>query len=186
MEIRQHKIKRIHSSLADGVPSVEYFKATDIDPIGSSSFAITGMEKQYDRLLIHTNKPETYYATYDAIELDGVTTVSFPTYLLNEVRGNVAFGQGQVLDNDPFTIDYELGRWISTNVRDERNCLGMSRRIQFDLNNVDLSNCKTVDWQERGELWIANGTKVWIYNYKTPNLLTRETSEQGIFFKINS
>jgi hypothetical protein len=176
--------QRINSELANGVASVEYFTTANIDPIGSSSFAITGMEKQYDRLLIHTDKPETHYAIYNSVELDGMTTVSFPTYLLNEVRGNVAFGQGQVLDNDPFAIDYELTRWTSTNIRDERNAIGMSNRIQHDLNKVNLSKCITVDWQERGEMWIANEKKVWIYKYKISNPLTSKTSEQGMFSRL--
>jgi len=157
--------QRIFSSLADGIPSAEYYTATGIDLVGSSAYSITGMERQQSIMLIHKEN-ETYYSYYNIVNLDGVDVVNFPAPIINDSRGNVAFGQGQVLDNDPFTLDTSLVKWTTTTVKDERNATEMSDRIQKDLNNEDLTQAITIDRQNKFELWIAIGKKVWIYNYK--------------------
>jgi len=156
--------QRIFSLLADGIPSAEYFTEASIDLIGSAAFSITSMERQQSIMLIHKQN-ETYYSYYDVVNLDGIDVVNFPAPIINNSRGNVAFGQGQVLNNDPFTIDTTLIKWVATTVKDERNMKEMGIRIQRDLNEYDLSDAITVDWQERFEMWIAIGKKVWVYNY---------------------
>ena len=168
---------RINSSLADGVPSVEYFTSANIDPIGNSSTPITGMERHHNIILVH--KPdETYYSYYDSVNLDGVDFVTFPTSIINDSRGNVAIGQGRVLNNDPFTLDRQFIKWYPTDIKDERNMLDMGRRIQKDLDSIDLSKCLTIDKEKSSELFISNGKKIWIYNY---GLYHPKTKEQGIF-----
>ena len=168
---------RINSSLADGVPSVEYFTSANIDPIGSSSTPVTGMERHHNIILIH--KPnETYYSYYDSVNLDGVDFVTFPTSIINDSRGNVATGQGRVLNNDPFTIDRQFIKWYPSDIKDERNMVDMGRRIQKDLDSIDLSKCLAIDKEKSSELFISNGKRIWIYNY---GLFHPKTKEQGIF-----
>lgn len=168
---------RLHSSLADGVPSVEYFISANLDPIGSSTTPITSMERHHNIMLVHKPK-ETYYSYYDTVNLDGVDFVTFPSLLMNDSRGNIPMGQGVVLNNDPFTIDTQFIKWYPTDVKDERNMLDMGRRIQKDIDTLNIENCLTIDKEKSSELFISNGKKIWIYNY---GINHPQTKEQGVF-----
>lgn len=153
------------SDLADGVPSVEYFPATNFIDIGSSNTAVTDINRQYDRLII-CKENETYYSTYEAItDSTGQAIIAFPTYPLNSSHGMVAKGQGQLLDNYVTTIDSSIVQWVSTNTKDERNAQIISERIQEWLNEKDLAKAITMDYQELKEYWIAIDKEIMIYNY---------------------
>jgi len=156
--------QRINSTLADGIPSAEYFSATNLDLIGSSDFAITDIKQQQKSMIIFKEN-ETYYSYYDIVNLDGVDIVSFPIYKINDTRGNLPLGQSQLLNNKIYTIDTTLINWTTTQLVDERNMKEIGTRIQRDLNNNDLSLAKTIDYQSKFEMWISIGKKVWIYNY---------------------
>lgn len=170
------------------VPSVEYFPATAQVDIGPSNFAVTDLTRQYDRLLATTNKPEAYYLTISTEQLQvtlagGETATryvpSVKTLPLNEVHGNVAMGQGQVLMNYPVTFeDSAIVMWKATNVRDEKNAEIISTKIKKDLDKIAISGIKTLDLQEHNQLWVLFDNKVWIYNYinKTYSRLQFPTS----------
>ena len=163
------------SGLCDGVPSVEYFPATAQVDIGPSNFALTDLTRQYDRLLATTNRPEAYYLTISTETLsvalsDGTKTSrlvpSVATFPLNEVHGNIAPGQGQLINNYPVTIDRNaLIMWKATNVRDEKNMEDISQKIKLDLNNLDLKGFKTLDHQAENQLWFGSENRIYIYNY---------------------
>ena len=163
------------SGLCDGVPSVEYFPATAQVDIGPSNFALTDLTRQYDRLLATTNRPEAYYLTISTETLsvalsDGTSTTrlvpSVSTFPLNEIHGNIAPGQGQLIDNYPVTIDRNaLIMWKATNVRDEKNMEDISQKIRLDLNKLDLSTFKTLDNQADNQLWFGSENRIYIYNY---------------------
>ena len=171
--------KTYFSGIADDganvVPSVEYFPATAQVDIGPSNFALTDLTRQYDRLLATTNRPEAYYLTIsteilDVALADSTTTKryvpSVATFPLNVVHGNVAPGQGQLIDNFPVTIDKSsLTLWKATNVRDEKNMENISQKIQLDLINEDLKSYKTLDHQSASQLWFGNDNKIYIFNY---------------------
>ena len=160
---------------ANVVPSVEYFPATAQVDIGPSNFALTDLTRQYDRLLATTNRPEAYYLTIsmetlDVTLADSSTTKryvpSVSTFPLNEVHGNVAPGQGQLIDNYPVTIDKNaLIMWKATNVRDEKNMEDISQKIRYDLNDLELKLMKTLDHQSENQLWFGYENKIYIYNY---------------------
>jgi len=164
-----------YSGLEDGVPSVEYFPATAQVDIGPSNFALTDLTRQYDRLLATTNRPEAYYLTIGTETLtitlsDASTTTrlvpSVSTFPLNEIHGNVAPGQGQLIDNYPVTLDRNaLIMWKATNVRDERNMEDISQKIRLDLIRQDLSIYKTLDHQSENQLWFGKNGTIFIYNY---------------------
>ena len=108
--------QRIFSGLADGVPSAEYFPAGNIDLIGSPSYSITSMIQQQSVILTSTNQPATYSASYDSVDLNGVTTVTFPTPIINSDRGSVV--QGQLINNDPIYNRYNFNKMgINNNKR---------------------------------------------------------------------
>jgi hypothetical protein len=156
-----------YSSPEDGIPSVEYFSAFSQLEAGPKNFAVTDLTRQYDRLLVTTNKPEAYYLTISTLQLDeDTTTTSIQTFPLNEVHGNIAMGQGQVINNEPVTIENgAIIKWKSTNVRDERNMEDISQKIKLDLIDINLVNVKTLDFQNDNQLWIALTNRIYIYNY---------------------
>ena len=151
----------------DGVPSVEYFPTFNQLDVGPKNFAVTDLTRQYDRLLVTTNKPEAYYLTISTLQIDeDRTESSVQTFPLNEEHGNIAMGQGRVLNNDPVTIeDGAIIKWKSTSVRDERNMSDISQNIKLDLNNMNLSLVKTLDHATENQYWIGIGTRFYIYNY---------------------
>jgi len=163
------------SGLEDGVPSVEYFPATQQVDVGPSNFALTDLTRQYDRLIATTNRPEAYYMTIatESLEVvlsDSSTTTrlvpSVGTFPLNEVHGNVAPGQGQLIDNYPVTIDRNaIIQWKASNVRDERNMEDISQKIRLDLIERDLKYFKTLDHQSENQLFIYHNELMYIYNY---------------------
>lgn len=163
------------SGIADGLPSVEYFPATAQVDIGPSNFALTDLTRQYDRLLATTNRPEAYYLTIATENLpitlvdDSTTTRLVPsvsTFPLNEVHGNVAPGQGQLLNNYPVTLDRNaLIMWKATNVRDEKNMEDISQRIRLDLTQMNLASFKTLDHEPANQLWFGTDNRIYIYNY---------------------
>ena len=155
-----------YSGIAGGTPSAEYFPATYQLDIGVKNFAVTDLTRQYDRLIATTNRPEAYTLGIDLIDVNGTSTPSVVTLPLNEVHGNIAFAQGQVINNNPVTFeDNQIIEWTSTSIRDERNMQVISDKISDDLNKLDLSTAKTCDFQSKGQLWIAMADKIYIYNY---------------------
>lgn len=167
------------SAIADDgsnvVPSVEYFPATAQVDIGPSNFKVTDLTRQYDRLLATTNRPEAYYLTISLEQLpvtlgDGSQSTryvpSVSTFPLNEAHGNMAMGQGQLLDNYPVTIDKTgLALWKATNVRDEKNMEIISQRIDQDFMELTMSAVKTMDFQTKRQLWFGYDNIIYIYNY---------------------
>jgi hypothetical protein len=155
--------KIIYSALADGVPSVEYFPENNYLLIGSDEYDITHLSRQYDRLIVHKEK-DSHYCVY---EYDVTNGASFPTYPLNDSIGNVAFGEGRTILNNPFVITKNgVFQFVATNVRDEKNAVFTSQRVQVGLDELDLTNAITFDWEKNYEYWLAVTNKVYIYNYK--------------------
>ena len=153
----------VFSGLADGVPSAEYFPVLNISAVGSSEYPITYVTKQYDRQIIYTTN-NAYYSVYEYDETLGTT---FPIYPLNDKIGNLPYGQGQLIQNNPFTVDLKsVYEWIATSVRDERNANYKSLRVQPELDELDMSAAVTTDFEKYGEYWLCSGLNAWIYNYR--------------------
>lgn len=145
-------------------PSAEYFPETNSIEVGSNETNVTHLSKQYDRLIVHKER-DTHYCTY---EYDVTNGASFPTYPLNDSVGNIAFGQGQNILNNPFVVTNNgIFQFTATNVRDEKNVAYASQRVQSGLDELTLSNAITFDWERNYEYWVFQGTKGYIYNYKT-------------------
>ena len=165
-----------YSGIADGEPSVEYFPSSCFVDVGPSNFAVTDLTRHYDRLLVTTNKTEAYYITIGTENLtitipgsNEQTTKLVPsvsTYPLNEAHGNVAMGQGRLINNNPVTIDDNaIIEWQGTNVRDERNMAVISEPIRLDLIDLSLNLLKTVDNEPDNQLWLGENNRIYIFNY---------------------
>lgn len=158
-----YKNRRWHSGLVAAITAADYFPATQFANIGPDKDAITDIVSQYDRQIIFTDGGRTFYSYY--LDIDGV--IGFPYFELNETIGNQAFGQVQVLDNFPVSLQGGVYRWTSTGVRDERNAENISKRVKTSIDAIGstLSSVKTYDWETKRELWIASGKTVLVYNY---------------------
>jgi hypothetical protein len=156
--------RMIYTGLADGIPSAEYFPANGYKDVGSSQFAITGLIRQYNRMIIFTEK-DTHYSYYDTITVSNTTIPDFPVYTLNSIKGNIASGQVQLIQNNPFSIYDGVYEWSSSNVQDERNVNLISKRVQPSLDSIDLTTAVTHDWEEMQEYWLCVGSNVWVFNY---------------------
>ncbi len=156
----------IYSELADGDPSAEYFPESYFNIVGSTQTAITDIVRQYDRQIIF-KEDEQWYAYYDALtDSAGNTTIQFPTYPLNDIKGNVAYKQVQIVQNNPYAVFDGIQETIATNVRDERNVDYKSKQVQPDLDDVDLTTAITADWEDIWEYWVCVGDDVWVHNYR--------------------
>lgn len=156
-------------------PSVEYFPATAHVDIGPSNFNLTDLTRQYDRLLATTDRPEAYYLTISTetlnVTLSDNSTVqryvpAVSTFPLNEIHGNMAPGQGQLIENYPVTMDKtSLTLWKATNVRDEKNMEDISQRINADLNELNMRAMLSMDFESENQLWFGYDNRIYIYNY---------------------
>ena len=157
-----YKNRRWHGGLVNAITSAEYFPATQVTNIGPDEMGISDIVTQYDRQVILMDGGRAYYSYYQNVD----DVIAFPVFELNETTGNQAFGQAQVLDNFPISIQDGVYRWTSTGVRDERNAAHISQRVQKTLDTFTLSAVQTYDWERMRELWIAHGKDVVIYNYQ--------------------
>lgn len=148
-----------------GVPDVTYFPSNNFLDIGSNTYPITDMNRQYDRIII-SKENETYYAYYESItDADGNTIITFTTYPLNNSHGMIAYNQGQVLNNYVTTIDTSIVSWVNTDTKDERNAQVLSMKVEEWLRDKDLSKAITCDYQYLNEYWLAIDKDILVYNY---------------------
>lgn len=146
-------------------PSVEYFPSNNFLNVGSINSAVTDIQRQYSKMVVTKDSYDGYALQYTTTVVEGETLIVFEVSPLNNARGNVAFAQGQIINNNPLTIDSAMVLWLGTNVLDEKNVFEFSEKINPDLTKFDLSTAITVDWQERWEHWTALNDSVYIYNY---------------------
>lgn len=158
---------RIHSELADGVPSAEYFPVNSYTVIGNSE--ITCIVQQYDRQLIFT-KDKAYYS-YCELRDDslGNRYSSFPVFSLNGSKGCLIRTDGCVIDNRPVTLCIDgVNIWESTEIENEKNAVCISRGLSGAFANIISSgniNLKMIDFQANRELFMINGSIAYVYNY---------------------
>lgn len=166
-----------------GVSDPSYWPKFADSDVGE--YEITDIITQYNKQLIFTSGDSAEASAWYSTEEDfvdpttGAITALFPVYPMNSKFGNVAKGQVQIIYNNPFTIDKGVYQWVSTYVMDEKNAQWMSKRIQNDLDAVDLTNAITIDWSDKGIYWLCVGKKIWACNYR----LGTET-EQGIWYVL--
>lgn len=136
-------------------------------------YEITDIVTQYSKQLIFTSGDSSEASAWYSEEEDytdpdtGAVTALFPVYPMNAKIGNVAKGQVQIIGNNPLTIWKGIYEWVSTYVMNEKNAQWISKRIQNDLDTVDLTTALTVDWSDKGQYWLCVGKKIWVLNYRT-------------------
>lgn len=180
------KNKLYFTGLADGIPSAEYFPANNFLEVGSDEYAVTGAVKQYDKLLIFTEKG-SYYASYDVTTLaTGEQVANFPTHSINASKGNIAPGQARNVLNNPFTLFEGVYEWALVQLgQDARNAMYKSKRVQPSLDLVDLTQAVTFDYEKNGEWWCVVDSTAWIYNYRVDVWYQRSNVTASNFIEID-
>ncbi len=155
---------RYHSGVVDGKPCMEYFPETGYTLIGNGA-PVTAILRHYDRQLIFTDSAAYYsYLEYQT-GTNGKLVAAFPVLPLSDLRGNLAEGQALLLENDPCTIsEGGLYRWISTNVRDERNAVSFSDPIAAALAEEDLRQARMFLRKKTMELYLVFDGRVYVYH----------------------
>jgi len=136
-------------------------------------YEITDICTQYNKQIIFTSGDSSEASAWYSEEEDyvdpntGAMMALFPVYPMNAKIGNVAKGQVQIIYNNPYTIWKGVYEWVSTNVMNEKNAKWISKRIQNDLDKVDLTSALTVDWSNKGQYWLCIDKMIWVLNYRT-------------------
>lgn len=169
---------RYHSGMVDGKPSLEYFPATAYALIGAGE-PITAIVRHYDRLLIWT-ETAAYYSYLEYMNgVDGRLVASFPVLPLSDRHGLSAPGQAVLVENDPCTVDRGgLFRWISTNIRDERNAVCVSDDIAHALLKEDVSRAILFNRRAVSEMYLCLDNRVYVYHYGKKEFYYYELGEK--------
>jgi len=156
---------RYHSGVVDGKPCFEYFPETAYALVGSGE-DITSVLRHYDRLLIWTENA-AYYSYMEYMNgVDGKLVASFPVLPLSDHRGCSARGQAVLVENDPCTVGGAgLLRWVSTNIRDERNAVLFSDPIAHALQKEDASKAILFNRKATSELYVCFERRIYVYHY---------------------
>ena len=168
-----------------GVSDPTYWPYASDSTVGEHE--ITDILTQYDKQIIFTSGDSSgasaWYSTNDAYTdpNSGLVVTVFPTFPINAKVGNVAMGQTQIIYNNPFTVWKGIYEWVSTYVMNEKNAQWISRRIQRDLDPLDLSKAITWDWDENGLYLLCVGKRIWVYNYR----VTGARGERGAWYILD-
>lgn len=151
----------------DGQASAEYFPDLNKIAIGDSNSPITGMIRQYSRLMAFKRGGSAWSIYYDSITLaDGQVTAGFYCSPVNRNIGNDAMGQAVLVENLPRTVDgRSIYEWKSSSggyiTNDQRNAQRVSQKVENSLRSFDLQNCLMFFDKIAHEFYcVYNGTAV--------------------------
>jgi hypothetical protein len=151
--------RMVWSSLDEnGTPRGDYFEAASFNDLGGGE-AITGMQKQYDRLKIFF-KNKAMYSFYEAIE----GTATYPVFALNESIGSEVFAETDIAENFIITYDKGLYMWKVENINDNTNAIRISEPIDYEIGGKNAS--LILNYRRLDELWVKVEDSVYIYNYR--------------------
>ena len=158
----------LYSGLTEeGVPTAEYFPALSVLAVDRENTPLTGMIRHGERLLAF--KPDGAFAIdYDTLTLEDGTLISaFYVNTIHRELGNEAPGQVRLLGNWPYTLTgHSIYRWVPTDhVRDERNALRISQRIEATLKDFDFQKVRVFDDSETQEYYLFCGDQCLVYHY---------------------
>ena len=158
---------RIHSELADGVPSAEYFPVNAYTSVGSSP--ITDIVQEYGKQLIFASDAAYYSYCEMKTGVSGKAYASFPVYPLHPSKGNLIYGSGVAANGFPVTLCSDgLNIWQPTNVETEKNAHCVSSPVKPYLipeTHGLAANAKIFDLASESELYVVCTSCLLVYNY---------------------
>ena len=153
----------------DGKATAEYFPDLNEMAVGEANTPITGMIRQYSRLIVFKTS-SAWAVGYSTLTLpDGTVTAGFYLTPVNRIIGNLSPGQVQLVTNYPRTLHgggvYEWKNGSNGMTSDERQAQRISARIEATLAEFDLSRCVTFDNEYKQDYYIVCGDTAVIHNY---------------------
>ena len=119
----------------------------------------------------------------------GIFTVSsylsFPVRTLSSSVGCSKDGCAVMALNTPLTLfNSTLYKWVSTNIRDERNAVDIGERIKTGLKKPAYENIKLFERESTSEVYLYSEDKIYVYNYALDLFYYYEGIE-GAYFAEN-
>ena len=141
--------RAIYSGLDyDGKPRADYFPDLYEVSVGDANTPVTAMIRHYDKLMVF-KQDSAWSVGYDTITLmDGTVTAGFYVAPVNRSIGSCAWGQAQLVQNRPRTLDgRSVIEWLATGssgiTGDQRNAQRVSQRVDASIRKFDLSRART-------------------------------------------
>jgi hypothetical protein len=153
----------------NGKPTAEYFPDLNVMAVGDSNTPITGMCRQFSRLIVF-KATSTFSIAYAPITLtDGTVTAGFYVTPANRNIGNEAPGQIRLITNYPFSLHgggvYQWKNGSNGLTSDERQAKRISQRVENTLSGFTFSDCITFENEYKQDYYIVWGDRAVIYNY---------------------
>ena len=141
--------RAIYSGLDhDGRPRADYFPDLYEVSVGDANTPLTAMIRHYNKLMAF-KLDSAWSIGYDAITLvDGTVTAGFYVAPVNRAVGNCAWGQAQLVQNRPRTLDgRSVIEWQAAGASgvtgDQRNAQRVSQRVDSSIRRFDLTKART-------------------------------------------
>jgi hypothetical protein len=158
----------------DGMPRADYFPDTYEVAIGDSNTPVTSLIRHY-AVLLAFKTDSTWALSYGTSELaTGDLTTAVYVTPVNRDKGNDAYGQVRLVNNNPVTCSgSELYQWSNTSYytsalsRDERQAKRISDRIQRSIKEIDFKHCCMWDDNDGQEFYISGNGVTLVWNYVT-------------------
>lgn len=153
----------------NGKPTAEYFPDLNVMAVGDSNTPITGMCRQFSRLIVFKST-STFSIAYAPITLtDGTVTAGFYVTPANRNIGNEAPGQIRLITNYPFSLHgggvYQWKNGSNGLTSDERQAKRISQRVENTLSGFKFSECITFENEYKQDYYIVWGDRAVLYNY---------------------
>ena len=154
----------------NGKPTAEYFPDLNVMAVGDSNTPITGMCRQFSRLIVF-KATSTFSIAYAPITLtDGTVTAGFYVTPANRNIGNEAPGQIRLITNYPFSLHgggvYQWKNGSNGLTSDERQARRISQRVENTLAGFTFSECITFENEYQNDYYIVHNSTAVIYNYQ--------------------
>lgn len=158
----------------DGMPRADYFPDQYEVTIGDSNTPVTSLIRHY-AVLLAFKTDSTWALTYGTTELaTGDLTTAINVTPVNRDKGNDAYGQVRLVNNNPVTCSgSELYQWSNSSYytsalsRDERQAMRISDRIQRSIKEIDFKKCCMWDDNDGQEFYISGNGVTLVWNYVT-------------------
>jgi hypothetical protein len=166
-----------------------YFPASAFVNVGSNQFSITDLVAQQQSLLVY-KEDSTYIINPTANPVyttnAGVNPYDFGYRDLNEKIGNIAPKGVQLIKDTPISLDgFSMWLWSITSVESQRSADIISDRLKLSLQDLDLSQAVTFNYQNQKEYWVCVDDKVYIWNYGNDTMYIYTNVEASQFLNVN-
>lgn len=153
-----------------GINKANYFPTNSFVGVGSTEYAITDLQEQYQSLIVF-KRNSTFIinptSNPNFSDNTGLNPYNFGYQGLNDRIGNLAPNMVQLINDTPVSLYGHSMRLFVSNrsVRNEVEPKVISDRLQLSLEALDLSMGITFDYEQKKEYWLNINDIVYIWNY---------------------